>query len=128
MGEVNLPPTPPLSVFETRFLVPGYEGFIIDIRDTLSITRTHNLKWQSGSGGYPVTISWSPDSLGAGIFQIGDPFGGVFIPPVDMTEESGITIPPEQYFITQLIIEVSPGFQTSQPPEIQSIPDEEIFS
>ncbi len=128
LGEVNLPPLPPLSVFETRFLITGYEGFALDIRDTSQTERIHVLKWQAGSGGYPVTVEWDPEILPAGEFVISDAFGGVFIPPVNMKQNSMITIPADQYFLTRLHITLIPIVGATLPPVLQDIDGQTIFS
>jgi len=128
LGEVNLPPAPPLSVFDLRFLITGYEGFELDIRDTTHTERIHHLKWQAGDGGYPVTVRWSKESIPPGIFRISDSFGGVIIPEINMKQDSIVIITGDQYFITSLHIRVIPEYQASQPPEIQDLPEQKMFS
>jgi len=127
LGEVNLPPLPPPSVFETRFLITGYEGFALDIRDTSQTERIHVLKWQAGSGGYPITVEWDPEILPPGEFAISDAFGGVFIPPLNMKQNNMITIPADQYFLTRLHITLTP-FAGPLPPVLQGVEDQTVFS
>lgn len=128
LGEVNLPPLPPISVFDVRFLITGYEGFKIDIRDTTSTERIHKLKWQVGTGGYPVTVKWDPTAFGPGTYEISDPFGGVFIPVHDMQEDSMIIIPSNLNFVNQLNLRIIPEPSLPQPPVIIGITDYQVFS
>jgi hypothetical protein len=70
LGEEELPPVPPSQVFDIRWSnVPGTdfgEGVKKNFRAyaTSSQSDTFKIKFQAGSGGYPVTISW-PSGLSA---------------------------------------------------------------
>ncbi len=128
LGEVNLPPWPPQQVFDVRFLVPGYQGFALDLRDTIQTSRTYDLKWQVGNGGYPVTVQWDRTRFGTGSFTASDVFGGMFVPPTNMAEESLIVIPASQNFVRELVIEVVPQLPSPQPPDLRAIPEQQVFT
>lgn len=118
LGEVNLPPLPPLSIFETRFLVTGYEGFELDLRNSNQEEITYILFWQAGDGGYPITVSWDSETLPPGDFFISDIFEGYFTGILDMNETEQITILPSQPFITRLQITVYPQQEGNIAPEL----------
>jgi hypothetical protein len=127
LGEVGLPPWPPGSLYEVRFMVEGCEGLKIDIRDTTHTRRLHTLKWQAGSGGYPVTIRWDRYSLPFASMCISDAYGGIFIPPVNMYEADSVRVPPEWNFIKEMTLDVTPGVSPGALPVLDDIPDAEIF-
>jgi hypothetical protein len=70
--EIEYPPIPPPSVFETRFVnIPGRDGldtpaglgqgFHQDYRQFLLFERdTFKILIQAGVGGYPICLQWSP--------------------------------------------------------------------
>ncbi|MCK5406420.1 MAG: VCBS repeat-containing protein, partial [Candidatus Krumholzibacteria bacterium] len=103
-GEICLPPLPPSAVFDARFLIAGCEGSLTNIHDYYAETDSFVLQWQAGAGGYPVTVSWDPNSLPDGTFLISDLMGGAFIDTLNMADTSQVVIPPAQSFITQLSI------------------------
>jgi hypothetical protein len=127
LGEVGLPPWPPGSLFELRFMVDGCEGLKIDIRDTTHTRRLHSVKWQVGTGGYPVTIRWDRFSLPFASMYISDAYGGIFIPPVNMFEADSIRVPPEWNFITEMTLDVTPGESPGAMPVLDDVPDAEVF-
>ena len=51
LGEVGLPPWPPISVFEARFIVDGLEGLALDVRDDSRTARTHRIQPEIGAAG-----------------------------------------------------------------------------
>lgn len=74
--ERELPPVPPSGALDFRFLnPPGREGLntpaglgqgvVRDYRDRVSLTQvdTHRVRFQPGTGGLPMTLSWSPAEL-----------------------------------------------------------------
>ncbi|MEP7219765.1 MAG: T9SS type A sorting domain-containing protein [Bacteroidota bacterium] len=73
LGEEEYPPFPPTAIFEARFVnIAGHpvgtpagmgEGVRLDLRPYSSATQkdTFKIKFQSGDGGYPITISWPAD-------------------------------------------------------------------
>jgi photosystem II stability/assembly factor-like uncharacterized protein len=65
-GEYELPPLPPLGVFDVRWQITGTEGSRRDVRDTLGGSRqqvTYTGKLQAGEGGYPFHLRWNPLAL-----------------------------------------------------------------
>jgi hypothetical protein len=127
LGEVGLPPWPPSSLFEVRFMLPATEGVRLDLRDSTHTERFHTIKWQAGDGGYPVTVRWSILSLPYASLQISDGYGGVFIPPMNMFEVDSLVVPPEMSYITQLTVTVVPGVKPNAGPRIDPIPRATIF-
>jgi hypothetical protein len=127
LGEVGLPPWPPGSLYELRFMVEGCEGLKIDVRDTTHTRRVHTMKWQAGSGGYPVTIRWDRYSLPYASMFISDAYGGIFIPPTNMYEADSIRVPPLWSFITEMTLEVTPGVSPGAIPVMDDVPDAEVF-
>ncbi|MCF7918660.1 MAG: right-handed parallel beta-helix repeat-containing protein [Candidatus Cloacimonetes bacterium] len=83
-NEHNLPPLPPQSMFDARFLLEGYEGVLRDIRDYEVVYHSYQISWQVGDGGYPVTLSWNPAIMPDGEFLIHDLLGGIFVDTLDM--------------------------------------------
>ena len=115
LGEVALPPWPPSTAFDARFLLPdGLTWSVRDIRQSVPASIPYHLKWQAGSGGYPVSIQW-PSVLPLGDFTIQDDMGGVFIPPTNMADTTQLVIPPGQSFITGVIITAQAVVDTTPP-------------
>jgi FlgD Ig-like domain len=128
LGEVGLPPWPPTSVFAARFLIDGIEGLHIDIRDDSETARTHEIKWQGGSGGYPIIVRWDSSSLPPATFTMSDGYTGMLIPAFDMTTTDSLVISSAQSYIKRLDIVVIPGEVPPSPPEITpDIPDLIVF-
>ncbi|MDB5034441.1 MAG: cadherin protein [Chlorobi bacterium] len=73
LGEEEYPPFPPTAIFEARFVnIAGHpvgtpaglgEGVRVDLRPYSGTAQkdTFKIKFQSGDGGYPITISWPAD-------------------------------------------------------------------
>ncbi len=115
LGEIALPPWPPSSVFDVRLTLPdGGTQALLDLRPSGPGVLTFDLEWQSGSGGYPMVVTW-PSELPLGSFTIRDNLGGTFIPAMDMSTVQSLTVPDSLSFVTGLIIEVDPVIDT-QPP------------
>lgn len=95
LGEYQLPPLPPSTAFDARWIVSGYEGFHIDFRPMLADDRTHNIwtmRIQTTGDNLPMTLSWDPSELWDGFFDLYDePDAGEGI-QVDMKEEGSVTI------------------------------------
>ncbi|GJQ64794.1 MAG: hypothetical protein SCALA702_38470 [Melioribacteraceae bacterium] len=83
LGEFELPPVPPAGVFDSRFVLPGNIASLTDIRPLGQDEVTWTLQFQTGTDGYPVTISWDNTVLPEGSFYLQDPFGGSIV-NVDM--------------------------------------------
>jgi glucose/arabinose dehydrogenase len=61
-GEYELPPLPPVGVFDVRWQITGTEGTRRDIRDTLGGSRQQVIytgKLQVGESGYPFHLQWN---------------------------------------------------------------------
>lgn len=94
-GESELTPAPPAGTFDVRWAVTGTNGSLADIRDTLGGANEENLFTglvQPGPGGYPVTLVWSPESLGAGTLILRDAATQGSVYSVDMRKESTLVI------------------------------------
>jgi hypothetical protein len=115
LGEIELPPWPPSSLFEVRFPISGTEGVKLDLRDTTSTLRVHTIRWQAGTGGYPVTVRWNRLALPNATLIIKDGYGGVFIPPISMYSVDSLRVQPSQSFIKLLTLEVTPGTGPANP-------------
>ncbi len=66
-GEIELPLVPPGGTFDVRWEVDGTNGSIRDFRDTFAVPgdlHRYFARLQPGPGGYPLSLSWEPDSLG----------------------------------------------------------------
>ena len=127
LGEVCLPPWPPSSLFEARFMVSGCDGLQLDLRDTTQTQRIHTIKWQAGEGGYPVTVRWDRMSMPYGSFYISDGYGGVFLPPRNMYEVDSLQVPVSMSYISQLTLTVIPGVSPGAQPEASEIPDASVY-
>jgi hypothetical protein len=93
-GEVCLPPWPPETVFDARFDITGCDGSLINVHDYYADRDTFLLKWQPGSAGYPMTISWNPATLPEGTFLISDTNPGVvYVDTLNMATSSQVVIP-----------------------------------
>ncbi len=80
-GEAKLPPPPPAEVFHTSFTLPDGISFTDnDFRPAASTSATWTL---NVTGGLPITLTWDPDRLPAGIFRLSDTSTGA-IANVDM--------------------------------------------
>ncbi len=94
-GETERSPKPPAGTFDARWRVAPGNGTNIDIRDTLSPVHDRNLftvEFQPGPSGYPVTLSWSVDSLGAGTFILRDTLTRGLVYSADMRRESTLVV------------------------------------
>jgi len=93
-GEYELPPVPPIGVFDVRWRVTSTEGAKRDIRDTLGSSRTeviYRSMMQPGSGGHPFLLRWKPLELPAGSFTLQDELGGTsFV--VNMKQQDSLLI------------------------------------
>ncbi len=116
---MNLPPLPPLGVFDTRFIVPGFEGLLLNLREADDEVKIYNLSWQNETEEYPMTLCWDPDNLpGNGMFIISDAMGGVFIAAIDMRAQSELIIPDSLAFISEIVINAAfPSLGVEEPSE-----------
>jgi hypothetical protein len=110
LGELPLPPPPPSSVFDARLRLPDLQETILDLRAPTLDSLNRVLVWQPGTEGYPIRISWDPNSLPDGLFEIVDSAGGVFVGPVDMTSTNEVIVGPDLFFLNslQVVTQVDP--------------------
>lgn len=89
LGERELPPLPPLTLIDIRFVLEGTNGATVDLRSPAINSQNWNLQIQAGSGGFPITLAWSPAALPpeASVLLIDAITGGDLI-QVDMSRES----------------------------------------
>ncbi len=95
-GEEELPPPPPIGVFDVRWKITGTQGMRRDIRDTLGGMRrqiTYTGVMQPGAGGYPFHLRWNRTKLPAGTFTLRYGYRGVF--SVDMKDQDSLVISDE---------------------------------
>ncbi|MBI5727055.1 MAG: T9SS type A sorting domain-containing protein [Ignavibacteriales bacterium] len=81
LGEATLPPPPPTGIFDCRFELPvtPAEFSLKDYRrDTLQ-NIAWTVKFQTGSGGYPITLTWNPIALPEGSFTLKDLITGTIV-------------------------------------------------
>ena len=101
LGELELPPTPPVGVFDARFLSPTNDaggcfglGLGLDLRRSVSPSQvdTYRVKFQPSMAGYPFTFSW-PELLPhyVGPVTLVDRFGGATV-HVNMKNQSSFTL------------------------------------
>jgi hypothetical protein len=93
-GEAALPPKPGAGTFDVRWKLPAGSETKIDFRDTLTDAHPENiflLEIQPGASGYPMTLSWNPDSLSAGTYILRDILTRSAI-SVDMRNSGSVTI------------------------------------
>jgi hypothetical protein len=101
LGERGIPPIPPTTdIFDARFLVPGIEGLRLDLRDLNTEPEWH-IAINAGLGGYPVTLSWDPQSLPPANWRIRNLDGSQSINSV-MTTDNSLVITDSQ--VTSLAI------------------------
>ena len=91
-NEVNLPPVPPTNIFDSRFQINDYEGFLRDIRNYDEQEHAYIIQWQAGDGGYPITLSWDSSLIPDNSFVISDLLGGVFVDSISMAEQDSLII------------------------------------
>jgi hypothetical protein len=127
LGEVELPPWPPSSLFEVRFQLSGTEGTTLDLRDTTHVQRFHTIKWQTGQGGYPVTVRWNRAALPYASLYISDGYGGVFIPRTNMYDVDSLVVPPSLSFVKLLTLDITPGVSPGAWPALDPIPGATIY-
>ncbi|MBI2418563.1 MAG: hypothetical protein HYV28_11820, partial [Ignavibacteriales bacterium] len=89
LGEAPLPPAPPTGVFDGRLELPltPPDYSLKDYRKDTLQNVTWIVKFQTGAGGYPVTLSWNSATLPAGSFTLKDAITGTIV-SVDMKSQS----------------------------------------
>jgi len=104
LGEEALPPLPPSGVMDARFILPiePVEASLKDFRNASLTTATWRCNFQPGTGGYPITFSWSPASLPTGYFTLKDAITGAIV-NVNMKTQNNYVL--TNTGITSLLIE-----------------------
>jgi len=112
LGEVELPPWQPSSVFEARFDVEGSNGTYADFRDPMKPQVYWHLVWQPGDQGFPISIGWDPKNLPAGVnLIITDDLDGTILGPIDCRATDGFQIGEDLSYLTgvRIAATISPG-------------------
>ncbi len=79
LGESELGPVPPPGTFDVRWDIPGTNGGLTDIRNTLASagdTNIFTLRINATASDYPLVVRWERDALGAGSWRILDTMQG----------------------------------------------------
>ncbi len=92
LGEVPVPPPPPLGVFDCRFILASNEAVKNDFRkDTVGST-IWRMAFQPSISGYPITLNWNIASFPAtGGFFLKDEITGTLV-NVNMRNQSSYTL------------------------------------
>jgi hypothetical protein len=113
LGEAPLPPAP--FGFDARFHLPTGDDSWTDYRSSAKDTVKWIIKFQPGSGGYPMTFSWDKTALPKGKITLTDAVTGTLV-NVDMTANSSYTL--TNTGITSLIIQY---IASSTPTSVKNI-------
>jgi hypothetical protein len=89
LGEAPLPP-PPFG-FDARFHLPTGDDSWIDYRFANKDSIEWLIKFQPGSGGYPITFSWDKTKLPQGTLYLKDIITGTIV-NVNMKSDSSYTL------------------------------------
>jgi hypothetical protein len=129
LGEYELPPCPPVSVFDMRFADPRWgnpecygQGIEVDIRSNLDPARTDTfrVRFQPGENGFPVTFSWPQLSP---VFQhrmvLQDPFGGTLL-HINMRAQGSVAV--DETGLSELLIIAGGPFVDLAPEVITALP------
>ncbi len=111
--ETELPPKPPSQVFDARLAIAGKNGSATSIQDLAAATPGNRISWgikfQPGSGGYPVTLRWDPAALPAnGKFTLQDVYSGVLGINLDMSTAIQCEISDEDIYSVKVLYEYVP--------------------
>ncbi len=96
LGESELPAVPPGGTFDARWDLAGTNGVRRDYRDTLAgpaDEHRYRARAQPGPDGYPLTLSWDPESLRAGTIVIRDLATGGDRLNANMRRDSTLLVP-----------------------------------
>lgn len=93
LGEYEIPPAPPTSIFDSRFNLPTNPqvSSFIDYRDSTKTDIIWNMSFQPGSGGYPITFSWDSTGFPEGTFYLQDVINGSLV-NINMKNLSSYTL------------------------------------
>jgi photosystem II stability/assembly factor-like uncharacterized protein len=89
LGEYELPPVPPPTIFDSRFILPTtpVTASLLDLRDSALTEIDWTISFQPGSAGYPITFDWDSLSFPEGTFYLKDLAGGSLI-SINMKNQS----------------------------------------
>jgi hypothetical protein len=127
LGEEPLPPPPPSTVFEGRLILPDGEASRLDLRGFDEGTISYKIKWQAGSGGYPVTLTWDPSEFPLGT-ELSDGLGGVFLGPIDMATIGTAVVGEDLFFLQTLTIDVTSVELENTPPILGVFASSRVYS
>ncbi|HQI42290.1 MAG TPA: YCF48-related protein, partial [Ignavibacteriaceae bacterium] len=93
LGEYEIPPPPPSSIFDARFNLPTNPQVSswIDYRDSAETDILWDISFQPGSAGYPITFTWDSTAFPEGTFYLKDRINGSFV-NVNMKKQSSYTL------------------------------------
>ncbi|MBX7042952.1 MAG: T9SS type A sorting domain-containing protein [Ignavibacteria bacterium] len=118
LGEVLVPPPPPIGVFDCRFILPTNDAVKTDFRKDTVQNINWRMTFQPSVSGYPVTFTWNNQTLpSTGTFFLKDEITGTIV-NVNMRNvtsytltNSGITSLKIEYLYNQTLSgSVSPGW------------------
>lgn len=105
LGETELPPPPPPGNIDARFELPGTTiGTLKDFRSDADQSIIWRFKFQPGSSGFPMILSWNSMELPDKSFYLKDEITGTLI-FVNMKNQNSYTV--TNSAITSLIIEMA---------------------
>jgi photosystem II stability/assembly factor-like uncharacterized protein len=103
LGEEEMPPLPPITAFDVRFILPDPSlASLIDFRNISKSRIDWNIQFQPGSAGYPISFFWDPNELPDGSVYLKDWIDGSII-NINMHEQNSYVLTNES--ITSLRIE-----------------------
>jgi hypothetical protein len=106
LGEADLPPAPPVGIFDVRFELPISPPVysLKDYRFDGNETATWKFKFQPSTAGYPFRISWNIAELPPGNFVMKDEITGTLI-KVEMKSVDHVVITSSA--LSSLLIEMT---------------------
>ncbi len=97
LGERQLPPVPPSTVFSSRLVIASGEGVLRDLRSAAEASHAFEVVWQVGDGGWPVVITWDAETIPENIeLTMQDNLDGSFFSGVSMRACDRMVISEEQ--------------------------------
>lgn len=93
LGEYEIPPPPPSTVFDARFNLPTIPqvNSWTDYRDSAETDIVWNITFQPGSAGYPITFTWDSTAFPEGTFYLKNRISGSFV-NVNMKNQGSYTL------------------------------------
>ena len=92
LGEVPVPPPPPIGVFDCRFILPTNDALKTDMRKDTAGSVIWRMTFQPSVSGYPITFNWNIASFPAtGGFFLKDEITGTLV-NVNMRNQSSYTL------------------------------------